>query len=133
MPPKNETLTLGSGFLYIQAPGCEDPVPIGKIESLELAPEEQEWMNHPIDGQPPLMVSRSQEFSFSADLGALNLPGLWLLTRDPGIPIVWAKEHHPRLLHLCVFAKKRRARIKNSKRLARLFAQAVYGRKLKEV
>jgi hypothetical protein len=120
MPTKNETtIEWGSGTLYFYPPEGGDPVAVGPVKDLTETREE-EWQDDL--GLPiPLNTSITQTVTFEAELEALSLPKLWLLTGDVSLLVKWSQQHHPRLFHLAGYAKTARRRAKNIRRLTRLF------------
>lgn len=122
MPTKNN-IELGNGTLYITRPEGGDPVPLatgGLVPTVEITPTDTH--------DDPVLTSlrTAQELTFEVELETLNLPTLWLLSRDPAIIAKWAKIEHPRLARLVIFAKTGRRRDKNLRRLVRLFLEEAF-------
>lgn len=125
MPTKSEnTIYWGSGTLYYCPPEGGDPVAVGPVKGLTETLE-QEHLADP-DLLAPVTTSMTQTVSFTAELEQLSLPKLWRLTGDPIYMSKWALLHHPRLAHLAVCAKTGRRRIKNIRRLIRMFVKEAF-------
>jgi hypothetical protein len=124
MPTKTDnTIEWGSGTLYFYPPEGGDPVAVGPVKGLTETVE-KEHLDDP--GLPcPLTTSLTQTVTFEAELEALSLPALWLLTGDPLYAAEWAMQNHPRLVHLAVRAKTARRRKKNYQRVIRAFLEEV--------
>lgn len=121
MPPKNEPLGLSAGTLYFYPPEGGDPVCVGPVKNYTEVIEPERIEDGPCAG---LCTAIKQTVTFEAEITALNLPNLWLLTRDPRLEWKWLDTQAPRrLVHLGKYAKKGRARTKNLRRLARLFVK----------
>lgn len=125
MHPDNENvLDLSSGKLYIKDPVTGAPLELGKVNSMEITPPEE---FDPLGN--PLPRINAPEFGFEIELEPD--PEMLRELFDPMRAFAreclgWAFINRPELLHLAVYAKTARRRVKNIRRILREFIREEY-------
>lgn len=118
MPPKNN-ITLGPGAMYFNIP--EGLQPLGEVQEIEIT--EEEPTPDILGNAPRIICPEAGEFTAELTLSPeayknymAAVSAAQIITR---VIELWKSYPNGRVKHLALYAKKRRTRKKNMRRLAR--------------
>lgn len=137
MPPKNETLDLSAGTLYITPLEGGESVPLGR-GAMTITPVEEE---PDILGRDPIRINQDMSFEIELEPDAEAWQKFQEMTVNPILQLYreyvrktaqevadWCRTNHPNWLQILLRTKKKRIKKKYRDRIFRAFMEDKYGK-----